>query len=126
MSQALAMKEYLDEAGHTVEAVLLGTGNPHEVPDYFKKVFSDKLRTFRSPSFLRTPNKKGIYVGRTLLFNLLYSGFAKLDTSKINLKKSIWITLGLGLIFSFCMDYFGLHGWTKTLLLDFQNERIFI
>ena len=78
MSQALALKEYLDDAGHTVEAVLLGTGSPHEVPDYFRKVFSDKLRTFRSPWFLRTPNKKGIYVGRTLLFNLLYSvGYLK-------------------------------------------------
>jgi UDP-N-acetylglucosamine:LPS N-acetylglucosamine transferase len=39
MSQALALKEYLDEAGHKVEAVLLGTGKPHEVPDYFRKVF---------------------------------------------------------------------------------------
>ena len=78
MSQALALKEYLDEAGHTVEAVLLGTGYADEVPDYFRKVFDHKLRTFRSPWFLRTPNKKGIYVGRTLLFNLLYSvGYLK-------------------------------------------------
>ena len=73
MSQALALKEYLDEAGHTVEAVLLGTGLPDKVPDYFSKVFDHQLRTFRSPGFLRTPNQKGIYVGRTLLFNLLHS-----------------------------------------------------
>jgi len=73
MSQAMALKEYLDEAGHTVDAVLLGTGSADEVPDYFRKAFSDKLRIFRSPFFLRTPNKKGIYMGRTLLFNLLYS-----------------------------------------------------
>ena len=78
MSQALALKEFLDEAGHTVEAVLLGTGKPDDVPDYFKKVFDHKLRIFRSPCFLRTPNKKGIYVGRTLGFNLLYSvGYLK-------------------------------------------------
>jgi uncharacterized protein (TIGR00661 family) len=73
MSQALALKEYLDEAGDTVEAVLLGTGSPDKVPDYFRRVFDHKLRNFRSPCFLRTPNKKGIYVGRTLLFNLLHS-----------------------------------------------------
>ena len=73
MSQALALKEYIEEAGHTVAAVLLGTGIPDEVPDYFKMAFPDKLRTFRSPWFLRTPNKKGIYVGRTILLNLLYS-----------------------------------------------------
>ena len=73
MSQALALKEYLDAAGHSVEAVFLGTGSPHEIPDYFRNVFAHKLHTFRSPSFLRTPNKKGIYVARTILFNLLYS-----------------------------------------------------
>jgi len=72
MSQALALKEYLDEAGHTVEAVLLGTGAPDKVPDYFRKAFSDRLRIFRSPWFLRTPNQKGIYMGRTILFNLFY------------------------------------------------------
>ena len=32
----------------------------------------------------------------------------------------------LGLIFSFFMDYFDLHGWTKSIILDFQNERIVI
>ena len=78
MSQALALKEYLDEAGHTVEAVLLGTGASDKVPDYFKKAFPDRLRIFRSPWFLRTPNKKGIYIGRTLLINLFYSaGYLK-------------------------------------------------
>jgi len=78
MSQALALNEYLAESGHSVEAVLLGTGSPERVPDYFRKAFSDHLRIFRSPWFLRTPNKKGIYVGRTLLFNLLHlAGYLK-------------------------------------------------
>jgi len=30
-----------------------------------------RLHTFQSPWFLRTPNYKGIYIGRTLLFNVL-------------------------------------------------------
>ena len=78
MSQALALREYLIDAGHTVDAVLLGTGSPDAVPEYFREVFSDILRIFRSPWFLRTPNKKGIYVGRTLLFNLFFSaGYLK-------------------------------------------------
>lgn len=71
MSQALALREYLEEAGHSVDGVLLGTGTPERVPDYFREVFSDRLRIFRSPGLLRTPNKKGIYVVRTLFFNLL-------------------------------------------------------
>jgi uncharacterized protein (TIGR00661 family) len=73
MSQAMALKEYLEEAGHTVDAVLLGTGKPDRVPDYFREAFPSVLRIFRSPWFLRTPNKKGIYMGRTLLFNLLHA-----------------------------------------------------
>ena len=73
MSQAIALKDYLADAGHTVDAVLLGTGKPDRVPDYFREAFPDNLRIFRSPFFLRTPNKKGIYVGRTLLFNLWHA-----------------------------------------------------
>lgn len=72
MSQALALRDYLEEAGHSVDAVFLGTGTPEKVPDYFREAFSGRLRIFRSPWLLRTPNKKGIYVGRTLLFNLLF------------------------------------------------------
>ena len=73
MSQALALKEYLLEAGHSVEAVFLGISTHDAVPAYFSENFPGILHTFRSPWFLRTPNKKGIYVGRTLLFNLLRS-----------------------------------------------------
>jgi uncharacterized protein (TIGR00661 family) len=73
MSQAMALREYLEDSGHSVDAVLLGTGSPEKVPGYFKEVFSENLRIFRSPWLLRTPNKKGIYVGRTLLYNLLHS-----------------------------------------------------
>jgi uncharacterized protein (TIGR00661 family) len=71
MSQALAMKEYLVEAGHTIDAVLLGIRTSGSVPAYFRDGFQGILKTFRSPFFLRTPNSKGIYVGRTILFNLL-------------------------------------------------------
>jgi len=73
MSQAMALKEYLLEAGHTVDAVFLGISSSGMVPDYFRDSFPDNLHIFRSPWFLRTPNKKGIYVGRTLLYNLVRS-----------------------------------------------------
>jgi len=70
MSQAMALKEHLEEAGHRVEAVFLGGRPEQKVPDYFRHAFADRIRTFESPWFLRTPNKKGIYIGRTLLFHL--------------------------------------------------------
>ncbi len=72
MSQALAAKTHLERTGYSVEAVLLGTGSPGAVPGYFMDSFSEKLHTFRSPWLIRTPNKKGIDVGRTLLCQLFF------------------------------------------------------
>lgn len=83
MSQALALKEHLETAGHAVEAVLLGIRAPEAVPDYFREAFPDTLQTFPSPWFLRTPNRKGIYVGRTLGYNLLHSGSYLRSVSRI-------------------------------------------
>ena len=60
------------------------------------------------------------------LFNIIYLIFSKIDTTKIKLGKYILLAFSLGLIFSFFMDYFSLHGWTKSIIIDFQNERIFI
>ncbi|MBN1781680.1 acyltransferase [bacterium] len=39
---------------------------------------------------------------------------------------SIALVFFLGLISSVCMDLFHLQGWTKTPVLDFQNERLLI
>lgn len=70
LSQSLALKEYLEEEGHSVEAVFVGSKSSGEIPAYYTDIFKDELTRFSSPGFLRTPNKKGIYVGRTLLYNL--------------------------------------------------------
>jgi len=60
------------------------------------------------------------------LFDLVYLLFKNISTESISLKKSIWIALAVCFLYSFSMDYFGLHGWTKTVLIDFQNERLLI
>ncbi len=73
LSQSVALKEYLEEEGHSVEAVYVGCKTSVEIPAYYQDIFKDKLTRFSSPGFLRTPNKKGIYVGRTLLYNLARS-----------------------------------------------------
>lgn len=70
MSQSLAMKEYLEESGHEIIAVFAGSRKPGDFPAYFAESFKGKLESFHSPYLLRTPNKKGIYIARTLLFNL--------------------------------------------------------
>jgi uncharacterized protein (TIGR00661 family) len=73
MSQSIALKEHLEEAGHTVESVFVGGRPGNTVPAYFKEAFEGLMETFQSPYFLRTPNQKGIYLGRSLLANLLRS-----------------------------------------------------
>ena len=73
MSQAMALKEHLEEAGHEVTVVFASVRPGSSLPDYFVHCFGEKIIPFKSPYFLRTPNRKGIYVGRSLLFNLLRS-----------------------------------------------------
>jgi len=86
MSQAIALKEYLDEAGHTVEAVFVGKKHADSLPDYFINCFSGTITTFQSPYFLSTPNRKGIYVARTLLFNLVRSFIYYREIARIRKK----------------------------------------
>jgi uncharacterized protein (TIGR00661 family) len=73
MSQAIALQEYLEKAGHAVEKVFVGCDPSGSVPGYFQAVFQEKLERFFHPYFLRLPNRKGIYVGRTLGVNFLRS-----------------------------------------------------
>jgi surface polysaccharide O-acyltransferase-like enzyme len=62
------------------------------------------------------------------LFNLLYLGLSRLQVtlSHITLKQAMGAILLMCFLYSVCMDYFNLHGWTKTVLIDFQNERLLI
>ena len=73
LSQSVALKEYLEEAGHSLEAVYAGSRPSGEIPAWYRDIFKEKLISFSSPWFLRTPNKRGIYVGRTILYNLTRS-----------------------------------------------------
>jgi len=62
------------------------------------------------------------------LFNALYLFFsrARIKVPQLSLKAAIWAVGLISLCYSVCMDVFGLTGWTKTILMDFQNERILI
>ena len=73
LSQSMALQEHLINAGHSIEKVFVGSRSLKALPAYFLDSFQGKVESFQSPYFLRTPNKKGIYVGRTLLFNLTRS-----------------------------------------------------
>ncbi|MCJ7581571.1 MAG: acyltransferase family protein [Candidatus Aminicenantes bacterium] len=62
------------------------------------------------------------------LFDVLYLLFSKIqiNISKITLKKAVWPVFLFGFIYLFCMDIFNGEGWTKTIVIDFQNERLLI
>lgn len=62
------------------------------------------------------------------LFDTLFLLLSKvnIDISKITLKKAIVGIFFIGLTYSFCMKIFNFHGWTKTILIDFENQRILI
>lgn len=71
ISQSIALKEYLEKAGHGIKAVFLGTHPGQSVPDYFRESFRERVHLFQSPFFVRTPNQKGIYLGRSFIVNIL-------------------------------------------------------
>lgn len=73
LSQAQALDEYLQEAGHEVHRVLVGTasGSAESLPAYFREQFGGRLETFYSPGFVKSHNRKGILVGRSFWLNLL-------------------------------------------------------
>ncbi|MGW8315843.1 MAG: glycosyltransferase family protein [Bacteroidales bacterium] len=70
MSQSLALREFLEDAGHSVVAVLVGSRGQLPLPEYFTAGFQEMPEQFRSPYLIKTPNQKGIDVGRSILVNL--------------------------------------------------------
>ncbi len=62
------------------------------------------------------------------LFNVLYALVSKIKihASKISLKWVIFAVFVIGYLYSVSMSVFSDRGWTKTILIDFQNERLLI
>ena len=62
------------------------------------------------------------------MFDVIYLFMTKIkiNISRITFKHAVWTFMLIAFLYSFCMDIFGRQGWTKTLLMDFQNEKILI
>jgi hypothetical protein len=62
------------------------------------------------------------------LFDILYLFFSRVNINipNITLKKAVFSIFLIGVFYSFCMDIFKGQGWTKIMLIDFQNERLLI
>jgi len=62
------------------------------------------------------------------LFQLIYLALNKMHWSSLNisLKTAVLLTFGLGVLSSVLISFNGLTGWTDTIILHFQNERLFV
>lgn len=62
------------------------------------------------------------------LLDVLYFLFSKIPVkpAKISLKKVVVLASLIGLIYLFLMDILGGQGWTKTMVIDFQNEKLLL
>lgn len=71
MTQALAMRELLLAANHSVEAVCIGTSDRREVPSFFLDNIGAPVTRFQSPNFVTGGGDRGILVGASMWRNLL-------------------------------------------------------
>jgi uncharacterized protein (TIGR00661 family) len=71
MTQALAIEQLLDEAGHQVVGIAIGCSSRREVPAYFKARTNATLHSIISPDFYYDKKSRSINLWKTGLFNFL-------------------------------------------------------
>ncbi|WP_338394702.1 glycosyltransferase family protein [Fulvitalea axinellae] len=71
MTQALALRELLEEAGHQVVCVMASKSRRRKLPAYFRKAFGVPVRELASPNFVADKNNKKIRVFASIGYNLL-------------------------------------------------------
>lgn len=72
-SQAMAALEILEKSNIEVVRVYLGKSFFRKTPDYFRSSLNLPMKSFYSPNFLPSPDRKGIRVLISILLNLLLS-----------------------------------------------------
>ncbi len=82
MTQALALKAILEDAGHRVTAVLMGKSSGRRVPAFFLEKIGAPVTYFDSPNFALDATQKSVDMGATIVQNVrLGSAFrASIDT----------------------------------------------
>jgi len=70
MTQAIALRHMLENAGHSLERVLVGTSPRREIPSFFPERIGVPVTRFESPNFVPDANNRGILVGRTMIESL--------------------------------------------------------
>ncbi|MBX2818236.1 MAG: hypothetical protein KTR29_01105 [Rhodothermaceae bacterium] len=70
LTQALALKSMLSDAGHTVSKVFIGLNERRQVPGFFLEKIGASTTYFESPNFAVDQNVQGIKIWPTIVQNL--------------------------------------------------------
>ncbi len=84
-SQALAVIKILEAKGDKISRVYLGMSFLRKTPSYFYTSLNVPVKSFFSPNFMRTPDKKGIRIFSSILLNLLLSPVYLFEASRIGI-----------------------------------------
>ncbi|MDI9339280.1 MAG: glycosyltransferase family protein [Sediminibacterium sp.] len=71
MTQAISLYELLLSQGHTVSAVILGSGGKRDIPQFFFDKVKVPIHQLISPNFSCDKNNKSIRITRTLIDNAM-------------------------------------------------------
>lgn len=70
LTQSIALRQLLTEAGHEVVGVMMGKSPARQLPDFFLRQMKLPIYPFESPNFLPTAKNKQVHLMRSLAYNL--------------------------------------------------------
>jgi len=71
LTQALSMMNLLENDGHEVVSIMVGSSQKRSLPDFFVSKIGSKLVKFRSPNFMPRPKEKRPFLLTSIVYNLL-------------------------------------------------------
>ncbi len=71
LTQAIAAYEMLTSYGHKVAAILIGSSDRRQIPEFVKARIKAPLITIHSPNFITDKDNKSIRIGKTIRKNLV-------------------------------------------------------
>lgn len=71
LTQSIALRQMLMDAGHEVVGVMVGKSPAHQLPDFFLRQMKLPIYPFESPNFLPTAKNKQVCLPRSLVYNIL-------------------------------------------------------
>ncbi|MBC8111962.1 MAG: glycosyltransferase [Verrucomicrobia bacterium] len=70
LTQAIALKTILTQAGHSLACVLVGKSERRIIPAFFEEKINVPIHGFESPNFVADAQNRGINIPKSISFNL--------------------------------------------------------